>query len=45
MERESEITAQLEKLGARPWQVEIVAELIEEGLASAEAENSHPQTP
>jgi ribonuclease D len=44
-EPEKEISAQLEKLGARPWQVEIVAELIEEGLALAETENSLPQTP
>jgi ribonuclease D len=44
-EPEGEIAAQLQKLGARPWQVEIVTELIEEGLELALAENSHPQTP
>ena len=44
-EPEQEIAAQLKTLGARPWQVQIVTELIEEGLALAEAENSHPQTP
>ena len=44
-EPEENITAQLENLGARPWQVQIVTELIEAGLVLAEAEHSHPQTP
>ena len=44
-EPETDIAAQLKKLGARPWQVEITAALIEEGLELALAENSLPQTP
>ena len=44
-EPEENIAAQLENLGARPWQVQIVTELIEAGLVLAEAEHSHPQTP
>jgi ribonuclease D len=44
-EPEKKIATQLETLGARPWQVEITAALIEEGLALADAENSLPQTP
>ena len=44
-EPETNVAAQLEKLGARNWQIEITADLIAEGLVLAEVENSLPQTP
>jgi len=44
-EPETDVAAQLQKLGARNWQIEITADVIAEGLVLAEAENSLPQTP
>jgi len=44
-EPEKDIATQLRNLGARDWQIEITAALIEEGLELALTENSHPQTP
>jgi len=44
-EPDKDVAAQLQKLGARNWQIEITADLIAEGLVLAEVENSLPQTP
>lgn len=44
-EPEQDVAAQLEKLGARNWQIELTSAVISEGLAKAAAENLLPPTP